>query len=216
MKKIIAFLCCVFLFCVSVSAAPYKAGDKLVTFGLKTAIPALGTDWGEVNIENQSRYMCHDAKLGTMSIGAEAQALYFITNRFAAGVSVGAEFFSQDRASGWEQDVSSFIANYMAVARVYINPEDTYRVYIPVAVGAASTRLTVDMQPNEHFYYTGFATHFGVGVERSLSERGALGLEVRYNTNRFHDSKYIANGDRVTIYPRTNYVSFILRGGWRF
>lgn len=219
MKKLILFALCVCLSGVCAfarEAYPYKTGDVLVGFALKSATPGLGTDWGEVNVENQTTGIAHDAKLGTASIGAEAQVLYFVAPWLALGASAGTEFFSQDLASGLALDVSTHITNYMAVGRAYVNPSDKYRVYVPFGLGAAVTHMVIDMEPNEHFNYTGFATHLGLGIERSMDECWVLGAEMRYNTNRFHRSKINSHGEYVHVYPRANYISLLLRAGYRF
>ena len=86
---------------------------------------------------------------------------------------------------------------------------------MPLAVGVARTDMTVDFTTNEHFCYTGFAGHAGLGVERALTDRWALDLEVRYNVNRFHASKQVSAGPHaghhITIYPRAAYVTTSLR-----
>lgn len=219
MKKILFFVLCLSFLSAAAHARgayPYKKGDVLLGVALKSASPGLGRDWGEVNVENQTTGIAHDAKLGTASIGAEGQILYFVAPWLALGASAGTEFFSQDLASGLGLDVSTHITNYMAVGRVYVNPSHKYRVYIPFGVGAAVTRMVIDMSPNEHFNYTGFATHLGVGIERGINEYWALGAEMRYNTNKFHRSKVNAHGEYIHVYPQANYLSLLLRAGYRF
>lgn len=212
----VLFICMLSVCVCARGASVYKTGDVLLGFALKSATPGLGTDWGEVNVENQTTGVAHDAKLGTPSIGAEIQALYFVTKWLALGASAGTEFFSQDLASGLGLDVSTHITNYMAVGRVYINPNHKYKVYIPFGLGAAATRMVIDMEPNEHFNYTGFATHFGAGIERGAGEHWVFGAEMRYNTNKFHRSKVNAHAEYVSVYPRANYISLLLRGGYLF
>ena len=198
------------------SFAPYQRGDILLGGAVKWAFPGLGTDWGEVNVDQQTLDIAHDAKLGTMGAGAELQALYFVSAHVALGASVGTEFFSQDHASGLEKDVSTHISNYMLAGRVYLTPASPWRFYIPLALGVANTHITVDMEPNVLFKYTGFATHAGLGVEHAVSEHWLVGGEVRYNTNRFHDSRYTSHHEKVYVYPRANYISFVVRAARRF
>lgn len=196
--------------------APYQRGDILLSGAVKWAIPGLGTDWGEVNVDQQTLGIAHDAKLGTPSVGAELEALYFLSAHLALGASVGTEFFSQDRASGLEKDVSTHISDCMLAGRVYLTPASPWRFYLPLAVGVAHIHMTVDMEPNLRFKYTGFAMHAGLGVEHAVGEHWLLGGEVRYNTHRFHDTRYTARHEKVYIYPRANYISFLVRAARRF
>ncbi len=214
LRKVCLMLLCVFL-AAGAQAREYRAGDVVVGLGAVFSPLGLGSDWGEVNVEDQTANISHDAKLGQPGMGVEVQALYFVHPRVAVGVGFEDQYFSRDLSSGWELDSSTREHSYMAVGRVYLTPEAGYKLYIPLAVGVSDTDITVDFGPREHFRYTGFAYYAGLGVERPLGERWALGLEVRYNGNKFHDSKNITNGDHVVVYRKDNYISAILRANYR-
>lgn len=212
-KSFLALLCAVLA--AGAQAREYRSGDVVLGLGAVSSPLELGTDWGEVNVDDQTAHVSHDAKLGKPGVGGELQALYFFHPRVAAGVSFQDQYFAQDLASGWYVNMKTRQRNFMAVGRVYLTPQSAYKLYIPLAAGVADTDMSVDFGPKEHFRYTGFAYYAGVGVERLLGEHWGLGFEIRYNGNKFHDSKTITNGDRVVVYPKTNYISTVLRANYR-
>lgn len=93
-----------------------------------------------------------------------------------------------------------------------LTPESAYKLYVPLGMGLAHTNFAMKFADgNKHFTYTGFAYYVGLGVEKELSERFSLGLEARYNVNKFHDSTNRNNGNHVTVYPRASFMSVLLR-----
>ena len=194
----------------------HKAGEVALGLGVKSSTPGLGTDWGEFNIENRTTGVAHDAKPGTPSIGGDLQAVYFVNPWLAVGASVGDEYFDHDIASGVEKDIDTSIKNGLFLVRVYANPQSRYKVYFPLAVGVARIDSRSDLSPAEHFKYTGFAAHAGVGVERLLSETWGLALEARYNYNKFHRTLTNAHNEVYRVYPSINYISMSLRLDYRF
>lgn len=214
LRKIVLTLACAAL-AAAAQANEYRAGEVVIGLGAVSSPLGLGTDWGEVNVADQTANIAHDAKLGKPGSGGELQVLYFIHPRVAAGVSFEDQYFGRDLASGWYVNMKTRQRNYMAVGRVYLTPESAYKFYIPLAAGVADTDMTVDFGPKEHFRYTGFAYYAGLGVERLLGEHWGLGFEIRYNGNKFHDSKTTAAGNHVVVYPKTNYISTVLRANYR-
>ena len=208
MKKYVLALALVCCFTLGYS---YQTGDTILGLGVVYSPLELGTDWGEVNVEDETAHISHDAKLGHPGVGGEIQALYFVHPRVAAGLAFEDQVFSNDLSSGWYVNTTTRHRNFMAVGRYYLTPESAYKVYVPFAVGVVRGDMTINFSPKEHFRYTGFAYHAGLGVERLFGKHWGTGFEVRYNGNRFHDSKTISNGDHVVIYPRANYVSGVLR-----
>ena len=197
------------------TASAYQTGDISVGLAAVYSPLMLGTDFGEVNLEDQTLPLAHDAKLGEPGLGAELQALYFINPRIGVGVSFSDQYFASDTSSGWGLDNHTRMRNYMAVGHVFLMPQSAYKLYIPLGVGLAQTDFAVDFRPlgdnKAHFNYTGFAYYIGMGVEKEISSRFNLGLEARYNGNRFHDSTTRSNGDHVRVYPRANFFSVLLR-----
>lgn len=203
------------LFFSAFTANAYQTGDISVGLSAVYSPLMLGTDFGEVNVEDQTLPLAHDAKLGKPGLGGELQALYFVSPRVGVGVSFADQYFSSDLSSGWGLNTRTRMRSYMAVGHVFLTPQSTYKLYIPLGIGLAQTNFSMDFHPlgdnKAHFNYTGFAYYMGIGVEKALSPRFSLGLETRYNANRFHDSTTRTNGDHVRVYPRANFFSVLLR-----
>lgn len=194
----------------------HQRGEWTVGVGVKTSTPGLGTDWGEFNVDNQTMGVSHDAKPGLTSIGMDAQVLYYFSKWVAAGVSFGDEYFDYDIASGLNMDVDTRVNNFLLVGRIFLNPDQKYKVYIPMAAGIGHIMAEIDMQPEEQFHYTGFAGHIGLGVERLLNDRWGLSAELRYNYNKFHDTQVNGHAERIYVYPALNYISLSFRADYRF
>lgn len=196
----------------SLSLYAYKAGDMSVGLAAVYSPLALGTDFGEMNVDDQQTSTSHDAKLGKPGMGGELQALYFLSPRVGIGLSFEDQYFSSDFASGWRLNTQTRMQNYMAVGHIFLTPQSTYKLYIPLGMGAAHTDFSMKFPDGKkHFSYTGFSYYVGFGVEREVSTHFTLGLEARYNGNKFHDSTTRTNGDHVVVYPRANFLSVLLR-----
>ena len=212
MKKGLLALC--ICWC-ALGAHAYEKGD--VTIGLAAVYSplALGTDFGEMNVDDQALNVSHDAKLGKPGLGGEVQALYFVSPRVGVGVSFTDQYFSRDLSSGWRLDTRTRMRNYMAVGHVILTTGRKYQFYIPLGIGMAQTDFSVDFGPlgdnKEHFKYNGFAYYAGLGVEKEINAHFSWGVEARYNGNRFHDSTARTNGDHVVVYPRANFLSVLAR-----
>ncbi len=209
MRKILVFLG----LCLAVTPLQgYEVGEVSVGLAGVYSPLALGTDFGEINVGDHQAAISHDAKLGKPGMGGELQALYFFNPQIGVGLSFEDQYFSADLASGWQLDTRTRMQNYMAVSHIFLTPESTYQVYLTLGAGAAHTDFAVKFpEGKKHFTYTGFAYYAGLGVERELSERISLGIEARYNGNRFHDSAARNNGNHVTVYQRANFLSVLLR-----
>lgn len=210
-KLLLSFL----LFFSTLSAHAYQTGDVTLGLGAVYSPLALGTDFGEMNVDDQQAGISHDAKLGKPGLGGELQALYFINPRVGVGLSFSDQYFASDLSSGWRLNTRTRMRNYMLAGHVFLTPQSNYKLYLPIGVGLAQTDFSMNFHPlgdtKAHFNYTGFAYYIGIGVEKELSNRLNLGLETRYNGNKFHDSTTLYNGDHVTVYPRANYLSVLLR-----
>lgn len=212
MKKWLLVVC---LLACGLGAQAYEKGDMTLGLAAVYSALALGTDFGEINVDDPDASIAHDAKLGKNGMGAELQALYFLNPQVGVGISVADQYFAKDRASGWQLNTRTRMQHLMAVGHVFLTPQAAYKLYVPLGVGLAHTDFSMDFSPlgdsKKHFNYTGFAYYVGLGVERKIGERFSLALEGRYNGNRFHDSTTRDNGDHVTVYPRANFMSVLLR-----
>lgn len=212
MKKLL-FILALITSCFNLYA--YQSGQVAIGLGAVYSPLEIGTDYGEVNVDNTATGASHDAKLGKPGIGGELQALYFFNPRVGVGLSFSDQYFASDLSSGWYVNNHARMQNYMAVGHIFLTPNSSYKLYIPLGVGAAHTVYTKNFAAagdrKHHFSYTGFAYYVGVGVEKQIFSRWNLGLEGRYNGNRFHASSTCLNGDHLTVYPRANFFSIILR-----
>ncbi len=216
MKKILKNLSVILLLLAScVSLHAYEKGQVAVGLGAVYSPLGLGTDFGEINVEDTTLGKSHDSKLGKPGLGGELQALYFCSPRVGVGLSFSDQYFATDLSSGWYVNSRTHMKNYMAVGHIFLTPNSPYKLYIPLALGAAHTTFTKDFSSagdrKHSFSYTGFAYYVGLGIERQIFSRWSLGLEARYNANRFHASSTRLNGNHLTVYPRANFFSFILR-----
>ena len=193
------------LLLAALGATAYERGQFTLGLGAVYSTLALGTDFGEMNVDDQQANISHDAKLGKPGLGGELQALYFVSPRVGVGLSVADQYFASDLSSGWQLNTQTRMRNYMAVSHVFLTPESAFKLYIPLGLGLAQTDFSMNFHPlgssKTHFRYHGLA----------LSARVNLGLEARYNANRFHDSATRAGGNHVTVYPRANFMSVLLR-----
>lgn len=200
------------LLCAALTAHAYQGGEVTVSLGAVYSPLALGTDFGEVNVDDAQAGMAHDAKLGKPGLGGELQALYFFSPRVGAGLSFTDQYFASDLSSGWQINTRTRMRNYHAVGHIFLTPESDYKLYIPLGVGMAQTDFSANFSDGKaHFRYNGFSYYVGLGVEKEMGARFNLGVEARYNGNKFHDSTTRTNGDHVTVYPRANFLSVLLR-----
>lgn len=170
---------------------------------------------GEVNIRDITAGVEHDSKLGEPGLGMEVQALYFVHPRVAVGVEASQEWFTKELSSGWWVDGKTSQQRYLLATRWYVNPQSKTKVYAALGGGLAHTKISLDFSPEEEFSYTGFGYYAGLGIERSLNAHWSVELEMRYNGNKFHDEKQIANGDYMEVSHQANYLSGILQMNYR-
>lgn len=175
----------------------------------------VGERLGEVNIRDITAGVEHDSKLGEPGLGMEVQALYFVHPRVAVGVEASQEWFAEELSSGWWVDGKTSQRRYLLATRWYVNPQSKTKVYAALGGGLAHTKISLDFSPEEEFSYTGFGYYAGLGIERSLNAHWSVELEMRYNGNKFHDEKQIANGDYMEVSHQANYLSGILQMNYR-
>ena len=193
----------------------YRTGDFSASVAGIVSPLMLGSDFGEVNVEDVSAPLSHDAKLGKPGLGGEVQARYLLTPHWAAGLSFSARYFASDLSSGWGLFTRTHTETYMLFAQYFLTPQSSYKLYIPFGAGAAHTAFSVNFRPlgydKMHFSYTGFAYYAGLGAEKEISPHLSLALETRYTGTRFHDGRTRSDGHHVRVYNRANFFSFLLR-----
>ena len=203
------------LICVACGLSAYESGQFSVGLGAVYSPLEVGTEFGEINIDNTTTGVSHDAKLGKPGIGGELQALYFLNPYIGLGISFADQYFASDLSSGWYVHNHARMQHYMGVGHIFLTPKSTYKVYLPLGIGAAHTDFVQDFSPRgdckHHFKYTGFSYYVGVGIEREITSHWNIGFETRYNRNKFHASSTALNGDHLAAYPRANFFSLILR-----
>ena len=205
MKKYLLFFSLILL---QTAAFAYQSGDKTLGISLNTAIPCLGSDWGEFNVVNVTTGVEHDAKLGDPSLGFNIHGFYFLSQRIALGLSFGYDYFPTDRASGLELNVNTQSLHYMLLSRIYLNPQNSLQFYLPLGLGIANTRTSIEMEKTEHFQDTNWAASIGLGMEYMVSAHIGLNAEARYNYNRFKTSKFTAQQEYVKLFPQASYISY--------
>ncbi len=212
MRKIL--LACL-LTCVACGLRAYESGQFSISLGAVYSPLEVGTEFGEINIDNTQTGISHDAKLGKPGIGGELQALYFLNPYIGLGVSFADQYFASDLSSGWYVHNHSRMQHYMGVGHIFLTPKSTYKVYLPLGIGAAHTNFVQDFSSmgdhKHHFTYTGFSYYVGLGIEREIASHWNIGFETRYNRNKFHASSTCLDGAHLTAYPRANFFSLLLR-----
>lgn len=204
-------------FCMagSVYAKSYVAPKWMFSVGGILSPVELGSDWGEMNVVDVTRKIEHDSKLGEPGLGLDAQAMYFVHPNVAVGLETAQEWFPEEVSSGWWVRGKTSQQRYLASMRVYLNPQSKTMMYAALGGGIAHTKFSINFSPEEEFSYTGFAYYAGLGVERRFNERWSVGVELRYNGNKFHDKHLIFNGDQMEVSHQANYLSSTLRASYR-
>lgn len=103
----------------ALAARAYQTGDMTVGLAAVYSPLALGTDFGEMNVDDRQARIGHDAKLGKPGMGGELQALYFVSPRVGVGLSFQDQYFASDLSSGWRLNTRTRMQNYMAVGHVF-------------------------------------------------------------------------------------------------
>ncbi len=96
----------------------------------------------------------------------------------------------------------------MLLSRIYLNPQNSLQFYLPLGLGIANTRTSIEMGKTEHFQNTNWAASIGVGMEYMVSAHIGLNVEARYNYNRFKTSKFTAQQEYVKLFPQASYISY--------
>lgn len=193
----------------------YETKDVMVSIGAITSPVELGSDWGEVNVEDRTLGITHDAKLGEPGVGLDLQVFYFLNPHIAVGVDLSHQLFVEERSSGWYVDGGTRQQRYLLASRIFINPRDKYKVYLAMGAGVSRTKMTIEFDPHERFTDTGFSYYCGIGVEREYGPHWSLGFEARYSGNKFDDGHVGSGGHYMRVYQKANFLSSVLRVNYK-
>lgn len=213
MKKII--ITCVGLFLCVPSFAQLAQGQHLIgaRLGLGFQLENSGVsysdydrvDWGTLGVECGLSYYY----LLTPHVGIGTELSY--------GDFEGGEFFiSSDKV-----DDRTKIFNAMLAARFIANPENLFRLYMPVGIGLTSARQDLNVHRSGVDYSrkatdTSLGWFIGAGMEVDLGKDSgwAVGFETRYNAFSYDTDKLTRNSP-VNIQGDGNrkmsYMSFHLQ-----
>lgn len=149
-------------------------GSKQVNYFIGAAIPTTSDDLNDI------------IKTG-LHYGFEV--LFSIVDNVATGFE-----FSGNMADGKNLEVYGYSGhidiqqyNFMFANKIYINPHDRVRLYLPVGLGVTSThaKLKVRGYDTETDSDSSFAWYVGQGLEVDVSESVFLGIDGRFNQSKY-------------------------------
>lgn len=193
------------LLAVSASAEGYaiQQGDKMISAQLGMAIPT--SKIGKIE------GIDFDHTYGKVGFSGGVQGLFALTDHFSLGLEFNAVNFGSKDVKGEDswyiyemEDFKVRQEQYMVASRVYVNPAERVRIYVPLGIGLAHTNARI-RSIGEGASDDSLALYAGLGVEGSLNENIVLGLEGRFNHSRFHKDGFKANIQYVNILARIGY-----------
>lgn len=107
---------------------------------------------------------------------------------------------------------------FMLAGRITLNPQDDFRLYLPLGIGIQNTRVKYDLQfnmKNANFYssgskkYSSTAYYIGVGLEKELEGNDLIGLEARYHSFSFKQDDW-----NISAHPY--YYTIAIKIGHKF
>lgn len=172
---------------------------------------------------------------GDESVAFGAQYLYTVSPYWAFGAEYNANLFdgAAEELNAWggsgqhmkaEADQDMDVHNLMAAGRFTLNPQGTFRFYIPFGAGIAFSKATVKnsfWEQNGGAYTSvsdsrsessrSFTYYAGLGVEHRLAGQWLWGLEGRYQSFSFDYDKFLSGAGRenlhyVTVFLKLWYV----------
>ena len=158
-----------------------------------------------------------DMRMADMGLAATGQVLWDMSDH----LSLGADYMllTPDGRSSEGYSYDRLRLNSIALAGKYtINAWDTWRIYVPMGVGAAQARLKTSGQrggadASESSDKWGLDLFAGLGLQYNLSADLFLALEYRYTV------AFVKAEDLNKAYGKDNYLQFhsaFLRLGMRF
>lgn len=160
------------------------------------------------------------ARMTELGLAATGQALWDISDHFALGADY--MLLNHDSRTNHRQGTYKYDKlrlNSIALAGKYtINAWDTWRLYIPMGVGAAQARMKSSGVRNGEYTAQssdkwGLDLFAGLGLQYNLSKDIFMGLEYRYTV------AFVKADDLNRYYGKDNYLQFhsaFFRIGTRF
>lgn len=195
MRKITVLAAIAMLAALPVFAeSAYEKGTIVANIGAGVGIPTNEIDGPEGTKETW----------GKAGFAGEVQGLYFFNEYIAAGAHFGYNWF------GKKEMLKIKGYNFMLDGKFIINPEDTYRVYIPAGIGFAKYEADADeggsVKSDLQFAYSA-----GLGVETNVTPEIIVGFEAKYNGTKFKN-----NDDGIEADENLQHVSAMLKVGYKF
>ncbi len=193
------------LLSVASSAQDYAIhqGDKIISAQLGVAIPT--SEIGE------AKGVDFDQKYGKVGISGGVQGLFALTDYLSLGLEFNAVNFGSKDVTGEAhrykykvEDLKVRQEQYMIASRVYINPAERMRIYIPLGIGLAHTNARI-RSIRKGASDNSFAFYAGLGIEGSINENVVLGVEGRFNHSKFNEDGFKADIQYVNILARIGY-----------
>lgn len=196
-----------------------EKGDHIVSgffggaFSVEEASIDIPVSWGTAQ----------EADWGNGALSYGVQYLYAVNPYLAFGAEFNANNFESETDRFWSDGYADSIKTEMdvysllAAGRLTLNPKSGFRVYVPFGLGVASARSSIsasvpDGSASQSDKDTSFMYYFGFGLEGSVSEKAAVGLEMRYSRFSFDTGKYKADGGEENY----SFLALMLKLSYKF
>ena len=154
---------------------------------------------------------------------------YTVEEHIGLGADLSAAFFDGGDVnfvgSGDDEEMNSRLFNAMLSARFTLNPQNRFRLYVPVGAGLVSSKQKMKVDSGSLHYHksatdNSFGWFIGAGLESDIGHSGwSWGLEARLNGFSYDYDK-LTDGAPSPIKSKGNrnlsYMSFQLRVSKRF
>ncbi len=178
----------------------------------------------------------NDLGWGDESVALGAQYLYAVSPYWAFGAEYNANWFdgATDELNAWggagqhmkaEVDQDMDVHNVMAAGRFTLNPQGSFRFYVPFGAGIAFAKSTIKNsfweQNSGTTTYTearqaansrSFTYYAGLGVEHRLAGSWLWGLEGRYQSFRFDYDQFFSGLGSENLH----YVTLLFKLSYQF
>lgn len=221
---------------VASHAEGIKAGDQTVSVFLGAAAPLQGSGVYSEDILGDT-VGNEELDWGDGAVSYGVQYMYAVSDKFAFGLEyMGNSFGDADYERSYFLDTSNWgkeeleskmdVHNFMVAGRFTANPANDIRFYIPLGLGLASAKATLDYEGSimlggllDHesdstsATSTSFAYYLGLGLEGNFNENWIWGVEGRYSAFTFDYGKFDGS-DKGT--KNLSYFSLLFKVAYKF